>query len=640
MTQDIRDPLIGRLIDHRYTVSKRVARGGMATVYAATDERLERTIALKVMHPHLADDEDFRDRFIQEAKAAARLTHPNLVSVFDQGTQGDVAYLAMEYVPSMTLRDYLLKHGALTPKQSLQVTEAVLAGLAAAHKADLVHRDIKPENILLANDGRIKIGDFGLARAASANTATGKALLGTIAYLSPELVTRGQADKRSDIYAVGIMLFEMLTGKQPFTGEQPMQIAYQHANEQVPAPSTIEPGIPRSLDLIVEWATQRDPELRPSDAGEFLKHVQDVRSGGITEQQQTLLLATDTQATTRAVERASTAEAPAVIGTTEEPGPVSGAPGTLVRKTTARRRRGLVWLAATLVIAVTLGITGWWLSIGPGARIDLPETTGATYEQAVEMLADAGLESTPLREDEPNYDVPAGEVLEMRPGAGSSIPKDEVVTLVVSAGRQDLPAPNIVGMQEDQAQTAIEDAGFVFDDDLVDRRFNRDVERGSVVVGMLEEGETFEPETEIEERTAMGYILSLGGIPAQAGQSQEEATSALHDVNLEVSIDTEHSRDVDEGDVIEVQVPDNPVREGDTVTLVISLGPPLIEIPDVSDMTFQEAITELEDLGFDVVPETDIQVRRLWGAFGVESTDPEIGTEVPEGSTITVVGEH
>ena len=236
--------MIGRLVDGRYQVRSRIARGGMATVYLATDLRLERRVAIKVMHGHLADDEAFKQRFIQEARSAARLAHPNVVNVFDQGQDADSAYLVMEYLPGITLRDLLQEYGSLTSEQTLDISEAVLSGLAAAHKAGIVHRDLKPENVLLADDGRIKIGDFGLARAATANTATGAALLGTVAYLSPELVTRGIADTRSDIYAVGIMMYEMLTGVQPFVGEQPMQIAYQHANDAVPTPSSVNTAHP------------------------------------------------------------------------------------------------------------------------------------------------------------------------------------------------------------------------------------------------------------------------------------------------------------------------------------------------------------------------------------------------------------
>ncbi len=221
-------------MDKRYLIERRVARGGMATVYEATDQRLERPVAIKIMHPHLAEDGDFTKRFIQEARQAARLAHPNIVNVFDQGQDGSITFIVMEYLPGITLRELLQDFGALTPAQTVDIVRAVLQGLDAAHTAGIVHRDLKPENVLLADDGRIKIADFGLARASTHNTATSQALLGTIAYLSPELISRGEADLRSDIYALGIMMFEMLTGAQPYQGDQAVTIAYQHQNDIVP----------------------------------------------------------------------------------------------------------------------------------------------------------------------------------------------------------------------------------------------------------------------------------------------------------------------------------------------------------------------------------------------------------------------
>ena len=267
------DPLIGRLIDGRYQVRSRIARGGMATVYLATDLRLERRVAIKVMHGHLADDTQYKARFIQEARSAARLAHPNVVNVLRPGP-GRRDRLPRDGVPA---RHHAARPaaGAQDPhhRPDLDIMEAVLSGLAAAHRNGIVHRDLKPENVLLADDGRIKIGDFGLARAATANTATGNALLGTIAYLSPELVTRGVADTRSDIYSVGIMLYEMLAGEQPFKGEQAFQIAQQHANDTVPTPSTKNPRVPAELDELVLWATARDPDQRPRDASVMLEQL-------------------------------------------------------------------------------------------------------------------------------------------------------------------------------------------------------------------------------------------------------------------------------------------------------------------------------------------------------------------------------
>jgi len=267
------DPLIGRLVDGRYRVRARIARGGMATVYVATDLRLERRIALKVMHAHLSDDSAFQSRFIQEARSAARLADPHVVNVFDQGQDGELAYLVMEYLPGITLRELLREQKRLTVAQTITIMDAILSGLSAAHRAGIVHRDVKPENVLLAEDGRIKIGDFGLARATTANTATGQQLLGTIAYLAPELVTRGTADARSDIYALGIMLYEMLVGEQPYKGEQPMQIAFQHATESVPRPSIRNPAVPEPLDELVLWATEKSPSERPDDAQQMLDRL-------------------------------------------------------------------------------------------------------------------------------------------------------------------------------------------------------------------------------------------------------------------------------------------------------------------------------------------------------------------------------
>ena len=260
------DPLIGRLVDGRYRVRARIARGGMATVYVATDLRLERRVALKVMHSHLSDDTVFQGRFIQEARAAARLADPHVVNVFDQGQDGEMAYLVMEYLPGITLRDLLREQRRLSIPQTITIMDAVLSGLAAAHRAGIVHRDVKPENVLLAEDGRIKIGDFGLARATSANTATGQMLLGTIAYLAPELVTRGTADARSDIYSAGCLLYELLVGRPPFQGDSPVSVAYQHVREMPIPPSQLDADITPEMDAITMKALAKSPDDRYQSA--------------------------------------------------------------------------------------------------------------------------------------------------------------------------------------------------------------------------------------------------------------------------------------------------------------------------------------------------------------------------------------
>src|SRR4051812_12433637 len=268
------------VLEGRYRLEERVARGGMSTVYAATDLRLHRTVAVKVMADHLVHDPTFVDRFTREARAAAMLSHPNVVSVSDQGSDQGLVFLVMELVRGRTLRDLLQARGRLTVAEAFAVLEPVLAGLTAAHRAGIVHRDIKPENVLIGVDGVVKVADFGLARAVvgtGQTSQTGGVLIGTVAYLSPEQLERGRADARTDIYAAGIVLYEMLTGHPPFGGDTPLAVAYQHVHHDVPAPSAEVPGLPWQVDELVARTTRRDPAGRPLDAGAFLAELADVR---------------------------------------------------------------------------------------------------------------------------------------------------------------------------------------------------------------------------------------------------------------------------------------------------------------------------------------------------------------------------
>ncbi|MYT24429.1 protein kinase, partial [Streptomyces sp. SID7760] len=278
MDTTLDDPLVGQTLDGRYRVEARIAAGGMATVYRAVDTRLDRVLALKVMHPALAADAGFVDRFIREAKSVARLAHPNVVAVFDQGTDGPYTYLAMEYVSGCTLRDVLRERGALRPRAALDILEPVLAALGAAHRAGFVHRDMKPENVLIGDDGRVKVADFGLVRSVDTVTSTTGAVLGTVSYLAPEQIENGATDTRVDVYACGVVLYEMLTGSKPHTGGTPAQVLYQHLHEDVPPPSAAVPGLPGILDQLVTYATARDPELRPTDAAGLLGLTLDARA--------------------------------------------------------------------------------------------------------------------------------------------------------------------------------------------------------------------------------------------------------------------------------------------------------------------------------------------------------------------------
>ncbi|WP_254677957.1 Stk1 family PASTA domain-containing Ser/Thr kinase [Agrococcus sp. SGAir0287] len=644
------DPLYGRLVDGRYQVGERIARGGMATVYVATDLRLDRRIAIKVMHPHLADDDQFRERFIQEARQAARLAHPNVVNVLDQGEEPGLAYLAMEHVPSITLRDLLLERGRLRPEQSLQVLEAVLAGLAAAHRAGIVHRDIKPENVLLAHDGRIKIADFGLARAATANTATGKALLGTIAYLSPELVTRGVADARSDIYAVGIMLFEMLTGKQPYTGEQPLQIAYQHAHEQVPSPSSLEPSVPRELDLLVHWATHRDPNLRPADASEMLDEVQRIRAG---ERSGTSAHTRMLPVTAAAPSDAATAivDAPAAtpprrggLGTGDLPaldtGDVPPAARALQRKAVARRRRGFVLLALVLVLALLAAGAGWWFNDGPGGRTTVPEIAQGTSEvDARAALEEAGLVVADEVQREHSPDVLVDTLIRTDPGPGAELQRGGVVTLVLSLGVEMLPAPQLAGVAEQDAAATLEAAGFVATSTI---DVFSDQPSGTVVAAWADGGADASTQETWPRGTAFHPVVSRGPQPSLVGLDQANAQMVLQAVGLTLgAVSTEPSREVAEGQIIRASYPDGAqYGSGAPVAIVVSSGPPQVQIPaDILERSIPDAVAALEALGFDVSLDTNVP-GPLQGVARPTAVSPEPGATVDEGSAVTVTAQY
>ncbi|WP_306232749.1 Stk1 family PASTA domain-containing Ser/Thr kinase [Agrococcus beijingensis] len=635
MPVDPRDPVIGRLIDRRYEVGDRIARGGMASVYAGLDLRLDRKVAVKVMHPHLSDDEDFRERFIQEAKAAARLAHPNVVNTYDQGDDDGLAWLVMELVPSITLRDLLIERGRITAEQSLDVLEAILAGLAAAHRAGIVHRDLKPENILLAHDGRIKIGDFGLARAATANTATGKALLGTIAYLSPELVTRGIADARSDIYAVGILLFEMLTGKQPFTGDEPMQIAFQHANEQVPLPSTEAPGVPEALDSLVHWATQRDPNLRPTDASEMLAELHAIRERGIDTPTTVLPSVSEDDRSTTVIERPrkprrTVAPPPPVVVRDGGDGVAATA---LARRVTVRRRRGMLWLAVVLLGLLLAAGLGWWFNLGPGGSSTVPSVVGETQDAAVALLDGDGIEVSEVVA-EANYDTPSGHVLRTVPPAGAEIGNGDAVQLVVSAGRRSLPVPALAGMPLEQARAEIATAGFTVAEAEPDFVFDAAPPQ-TVLAASANEVDLSQVQT-LEERTPIALRVSLGPIPAESGQNADDASAALQQAGLLVDFSAqEHSFEVPTGHLVSMTVPsDGPVRRGATITGVVSLGPPMSQVPDVVGMPIPDAVQAIRDA--QLVPELRTNVpEALQSLAAVLSQDPG-SSAVVQGSTVVI----
>lgn len=631
------DPLIGKTLDERYVIRSRIARGGMAMVYLANDLRLERRVAVKVMHEHLAEDENFTRRFEQEARSAARLSHANLVNVFDQGQDLGRTYLVMEYLPSITLRDLLKQQKRLTIEQTLEVSEAVLSGLSAAHQAGIVHRDLKPENVMLADDGRIKLGDFGLARAVSANTTTGQALLGTIAYLSPELVTRGVADARSDLYAFGVMLYEMLTGSQPFTGEQPMQIAYQHAHSEVPLPSLKNPETPAELDELVRWTTQREPDHRPRDAGEALEYLSALRRGTpvqatrvLPSLNETTVLSPSTTVLDEALQEPLIAGTDAAPSATEHSTTSHSALTEVAESAQRRSIRGRVIALVTVVLIVFAGWIGWWFGQGPGSQVAVPALVGNTLAEAKSALTELSLESTTAECS--SVDVQVGSVVSTEPAAGTRIDRGSTVQLCGSTGPEMKSVPTIVGLSVEAAETTIKDAGFTFGK-VIEKRFS-DSEANMVLAALGENGEAL-GET-YPEQGRVDLIVSAGSVPDVTGMKVKQATDALakSDLNVDPALNSEvYSDEVPEGAVIALTLNTDPIRPGDAVGLQVSLGPELFEVPDVSGMKLQEALDTLTAAGF--TPTTLVPEALRVIATATE-TNPAAGKMLPAGSDISV----
>lgn len=630
------DPIIGQLVDGRYEVTSRIARGGMATVYRATDRRLDRTVAVKVMHPHLAESPDFVARFRREARAAARLSHPGVVAVHDQGSTAGAAYLTMELVDGPNLRTVLRERGAVPVGEALDLVDHVLDALASAHRAGLVHRDIKPENVLLAADGRPKLADFGLARAVSeATAATTGTVLGTVAYLAPEIVTDGRADPRADVYAVGVLLYELLTGSQPFVGEAPIQVAFQHVNSTVPAPSSVVPWLPVEVDDVVAALTARDPDERPEHADAALVLVR--RCAAALDPATLARRADVTPAPPAAhegeVSSPDGAEDPDATRATELPGhgTVALPIGAITRAEPGpRRRRGRRLLLVLLVLLVVAGGTAaWWFLAGPGSRVPAPTVVGLAEAEAVAAVHGAGL--VPVVEGAHHDTVAEGVVISGHPDAGTAVPRESEVTLTVSLGIRMIEVPVVADLTADAATAALLDAGL--EAGTVTEEYHPSVPAGTVLSSSPAAGEV------VEHTRPVDLVVSKGrepvDLPDVVGQAREDAVAAVEGAGLAVSeVAEEHSDDVPAGQIIRQEPAAGSVQlyRGDGVRLVASLGPELFEVPDVFGLQLEEARDVLADAGF------ALEVRKiLGGLFGtVRDQDPAAGFMLPRGSVITL----
>ncbi|MEU6815179.1 Stk1 family PASTA domain-containing Ser/Thr kinase [Streptomyces sp. NPDC046860] len=640
MDMTLSDPLLGQVLDGRYRVEARIAVGGMATVYRALDIRLDRVLALKVMHPALAADGGFVDRFIREAKSVARLSHPNVVQVFDQGTDGGYVYLAMEYVAGCTLRDVLRERGALMPRAALDILEPVLAALGAAHRAGFVHRDMKPENVLIGDDGRVKVADFGLVRSVDTVTSTTGSVLGTVSYLAPEQIEQGTADPRVDVYACGVVLHEMLTGAKPHSGDSPAQILYKHLHDDVPPPSALVPGLAYELDELVAAATARTPQVRPADAAALLGEVLRVR-GSLTGEQldalppQALSTAHDNgDDRTSVIPRSLTFVRPlpvdgddgrdvtSVLHTTDVEAPPSRRAGSR-----SRPRRGLLTLVAAVLVFLGVGGGVWYINSGQFTKV--PPVMTRTQDQAEQRLRSAGLDVGRI-ERAYSDTVDRGTVISSDPSAGSRVRGNASVGLTVSLGPRSVSVPRVAGEPLERARARLKTAGL--EPGMVTREFSDEVARGSVI------GTTPEAGTERRAGSAIALVVSKGApvdIPDVSGEDAETARQDLTEAGLKVRIAAERvNSDYDKGQVA-FQSPEagGQGAEGDTVTLTLSKGPEMVKVPDVVGSSVDEAHQKLEAAGFQVHED-----RGLLGLFGdkVKKQSVAGGDEAPKGSEVTI----
>jgi len=665
------DPLLGTLVDGRYEVISRIARGGMATVYLAVDRRLDREVALKVMHAHLADGaegNDFVARFRREARAAARLTHPGLVSVFDQGVDGETSYLTMEYVAGTNLRRRLAIDGPFTVGRTFEILESVLDALSVAHRAGLVHRDIKPENVLIATDGRTKVADFGLARAVTevTSTTTGT-ILGTVAYLGPELVSRGVSDARTDVYAVGILCYEMLTGRQPFTGETPIQVAFQHVNNDIPAPSDLIAWLPIEVDELVSALAAREPADRPRDAGAALDLVRRVRSRldpellalsadlvpelplGVALPDEPLAAsgpenadaasetdessAADDDSPTTVIEhdgRGSTVSLPIGVGRAEAE---AAAKAKVDRVRDQRRvRAGLI---VGLVLAVLAGGTWWYAAAGPGAYTSVPLNLAQQTEAGAISILDGGGLGHRV-EKAYSRDVGAGGVVKTTPGAGARIAKNGVVALTVSQGPRMAEVPTVEGFALDKATALIKAAGLPLGE--TKHAFDDLAPKGQVLAVSPDAGAS------VADYTPVVLTVSDGpapvAVPQVVGATKETAVGDLTNAGLKVTTTDAFDNTVPIGRVISQNpVQNTQAHRGDTVALVVSKGPEMVQVPNVFTvptlMTVAEARRQLEALGFQVKLSSTNKAPNEKKTYVTAQSIPA-GQLAPKGSTITL----
>ena len=601
----------------RYQVIERIGVGGMAEVYRARDELLGREVAVKVLSERLSSDRSFVERFRREAQAAANLSHPNIVSLYDYGSEGATNFIVMEYIDGRSLGEVITQEAPLLPERAAEIAADVAKALERAHNAGLVHRDIKPNNIMMTSSGQTKVTDFGIVRALGGETdqqmtQTGM-VIGTAAYLSPEQAQGSPVDARSDVYSLGCVLYEMLTGSPPFTGDTPLAVAYKHVREPVEPPSSINPDVPEDLDAITMKALAKNVDNRYASSTEMREDLERFTSGQRVHATPVL---GETMVATAASGTQVLRQTEVFSGEDDEP---------------SRSRAGWYVVIALLILGL-FGLLAYLLAnnvLGEAELVRIPDVVGMTEEEATEELETAGFD---VQVDERPSEKDEGEVIKQDPKAGRKLEEGETVTITVSTGVEQVEVPDVGGLSFKEARDLIEAEGLVVGDVT---RVESEEEEGTVLDQDPAAGTEVDVDSPVDLELAQSPVVI---VPDVINQSEDSAVAELERAGLTASVDSAPSNEVDEGLVItQDPSPGAEVEPGDTVVILVSEGPEAQSMPNVVGQDGDEAQAQLEGEPYLL----DVSVEETLCEEAVPpgrvcDQDPAPGTEVEPGDSAVI----